>query len=140
MKCKQKKTDCHFNNGGTCDILTDTNFTRSCPFFKKRTAVKPRDWEFEGHNGNFRLVEGFDGRYFVSEYGEVINRKGDILSRKADKTGHPVVNLRRENGTWTTGRVAVLVANAFMPGYGAVEHIDGDVDNCELTNLIRIIN
>lgn len=138
MICKQKRADCHFNIGGDCEILRNTDFNRNCPFFKKRVIEKPKECEFEGHNGRFRLVSGFDGRYFVSEYGEVVNRRGDVLRRKYDKYQHPVVNLKSPNETYTCARVAVLVANAFMQGYGKVEHIDGDPDNCELTNLRRL--
>lgn len=137
MICTQKKNDCIFNYGGDCEVLNDTHFNRPCPFFKKRVLEKERDWEFEGHIGVFRLIKGFDGRYFVSEYGEVINRRGDTLNKKRDRMGHPIVSLKRPNDTWTTARVAVLVANAFVQGFGSVEHLDGDVDNCERFNLRR---
>lgn len=137
MNCLQKRKDCVFNYGGVCDVLSDTRFNRPCPFFKKRVLERERDWEFEGHMGVFRIVKGFDGRYFVSEYGEVINRRGDTLGRKPDRMGHPIVSLKRPNDSWTTARVAVLVANAFLQGYGTVEHIDGDVNNCDRHNLRR---
>lgn len=137
MICTQRKYDCIFCFNGECDILRDTHFSRACPFFKKRKTERIRDWEFDGHIGMFRVIEGFDGKYFVSEYGEVINRRGDTISRKKDRMGHPIVSLKRPTQTWTTARVAVLVANAFLQGVGSVEHIDGDVNNCERFNLRR---
>ena len=33
--CREGKYDCRFLHGGTrCVILTDTHFTRDCPFYK----------------------------------------------------------------------------------------------------------
>lgn len=138
MICVQNRDNCNFIANGHCTILHDTHFKRACPFFKPKVKACPRDYEFIGHIGNFRLIDGFDGRYFVSEYGEVINRKGETMSRKYDKYGCPVMCLRLPNGKQTTARVARLVANAFLPGAEPVENIDGDPDNCELTNLRRM--
>ena len=137
MICLQRRYDCTFNCERECEILRDTRFNRPCPFYKKRVLQRARDWDFPGHNGIFRQIEGYDGKYFISEYGEVINKRGDTINRKRDRQGHPIVALKRPNDSWTTARVAVLVANAFIQGYGTVEHIDGDVDNCERFNLRR---
>lgn len=34
--CKQKLSDCCANKGGYCIALTDTEFNRPCPFYKKK--------------------------------------------------------------------------------------------------------
>ena len=138
MICLQNRNDCIFNALGFCSILSDTHFRRACPFYKQQVEPPPRDYEFEGHNGTFRAVSGFGGKYYVSEYGEVINKKGNTLARKLDRYGYPVVQLRTLQNTQTTAKVARLVAMAFMSGVEQVEHIDGNKLNCELTNLRRI--
>lgn len=33
--CVQKRRDCNRYNNGVCVLLTDTNFKKKCPFYKK---------------------------------------------------------------------------------------------------------
>lgn len=38
--CKQKRTDCNRYQDGLCGLLTDSNFKKPCPFYKKKEAEK----------------------------------------------------------------------------------------------------
>ena len=39
-KCLQNRHDCFAcNSGGKCNILTNTEFKRKCPFYKKKVDV-----------------------------------------------------------------------------------------------------
>lgn len=39
-KCLQNRHDCFAcNSGNKCDILTNTEFKRKCPFYKKKVDV-----------------------------------------------------------------------------------------------------
>lgn len=139
MKCSQKRYNCIFISGEACKILSDTNFTRPCPFFKAGSGPVQRDYVFEGLNGVFREVGSYEGKYFVSDQGEVVTVRGRVLVRKHDRYGHPTVRLDRDYRKYSTHRVAKLVADAFLPPDGGcvIVHIDGDLDNCAAENLIR---
>ena len=137
MNCLQKRDNCIFNAFGRCEILSNTEFTRPCPFYKKGTGEVVQDHEIPGHNGIFRDIRGFGGRYYVSEYGEVISKYGNVIRFKYMKNGSPIVPLQRESGHVTTIKLDILVADAFIGGNGVVIHKDGDVLNCERWNLER---
>lgn len=137
MICLQDRTDCVFNAYGKCEILRDTKFNRPCPFYKKGTTEVIRDHYIQGKNGIFRDIQGFNGRYYIGEYGEVVSKYGNTITLKHTKSGKPIVQLQRASGNYTTITVAILVADAFLGGSGEVEHIDGDIRNCERWNLRR---
>lgn len=137
MICLQKKNNCIFNAYGKCEILSNTEFTRPCPFFKKNAIEIVRDHEFAGKNGIFRDIKGFGGRYFVSEYGEVVSKYGNSIHYKHTRNGKLIVQLQRVSGSYTTVNVDILVADAFLGGSGPVTHKDGNVLNNERWNLER---
>jgi hypothetical protein len=97
-------------------------------------------------------VEGYDGRYRVSDYGDVLSIARDVvrvingkqnithyperlLKQKLHKAGYFCVQLSKDSvGTeFFTHR---LVAKAFVEGEGVlVRHLDGDPTNCHWKNL-----
>lgn len=85
-------------------------------------------------------VDGFDGLYFVNKYGQVKNKKGEIMKQQ----------IKRTNGTcykslslWKDGRyykkyVHRLVAEKFIPnphGLEFINHKDEDGTNNVVENL-----
>ena len=138
MECKQKKYDCIFCSGDKCSILSDTNFSRPCPFFKRGTPTVIQERYFPNRAEKFKAIPGTANRYFVSELGEVVNWKGRPLTRKHNTHGMPIVTYTTESGHSTSRGVASLVADAFIPGTGQIIYLDGDVENCERWNLERI--
>ena len=138
MDCKQKKADCRFiTTKGNCKILSDTIFNRPCPFYKKGYGDIIGERHFPGMAEAFRAIENTGGKYYVSERGDVANSKGKLLARKHDRNGRAVVTITSISGRSTSRSVAVLVAEAFVPGAGAVVLLDGDPDNCEAWNIGR---
>ena len=88
--------------------------------------------------------------YYVSAEGEVKSTKGTIeriLKQKIAKNGYPQVNLTQRIGrkAHITVMVHKLVALAFLPapatppgrskGCSVVKHLDGNRQNCRVTNL-----
>lgn len=138
MECKQKKYDCIFCVGERCTILSDTNFNRPCPFFKRGIPTIEQERYFQGKAEAFKAIPGTANRYFVSELGEVVNWHGRPLSRKHNSHGMPIVTYTTESGKSTSRGVASLVADAFLPGAGMIGYKDGDPENCERWNLERI--
>ena len=140
MKCMQKREDCIFNTPRGCDILTDTHFTRPCPFFKKgkRTINSAEDIYVYGYAGVFKTIAGLEGLYYVNEDGLVYStRSKKFINWRHYKTGQVFVNLTKEDGLITAKLVDRLVADAFLGGKGGVIHLDGDLDNCNIWNLRR---
>lgn len=79
-------------------------------------------------------------RYWVSNMGRVYNSKSEkYLKGSYDKDGYVRVNLTKTNGKKQTLRVHRLVAMCFIfdqrPDQIQVNHLDGDVENNERTNL-----
>ena len=135
--CIQNRQNCIFNSHGRCEILTDTYFNRACPFFKQAPDEIIQDHYIKGKAGVYRDIRGFGGRYYIGEYGEVVSKFGNTMVITPNKSGKPTVQLQRPSGAWTTQTIAILVADAFIGGNGEVEHIDGDIRNCERWNLRR---
>lgn len=136
MKCIQEKYKCLFYRDGKCDILSDTHFKRPCPFYKERPNEVIADKFFDGVL--FRTVKGYDNKYYVSESGKVVNHMGKEL--KAGFMRDRLYVQLKDDLTLKTQRksVAVIVADAFIPGTGQVGYLDGDPKNCERWNLYRI--
>ena len=126
-----------FNIKTECDILNDTKFNRPCPFYKKNLGDKI-DVDIYMDGCYFRKVKGFNGRYFVSEYGEVITKGGITKAARINANGLMYVSLTLPNGNHTTRGVAQLVADAWLGGTGKIEFKDGDTTNCCVWNLRRV--
>lgn len=144
MECRQKKTNCMFYGEGRCRILSDTEFDRVCPFFKKGKDPYAVERIVEGHEGVFRKVCGYGERYYVSDLGEVMIGGGRFIKGRKGGRNSVVVELAYEyNGKKVTTLKPIhnLVADAFMlEGDGEIEHIDGDPSNNRLDNLRRKTN
>lgn len=92
----------------------------------------------------WRLVEGFSGKYEVSDFGRVRriaggrwNRPGGVLSVSVDSRGYPKVRLW-EACDGRTINVHRLVARAFIgqrPAGYEINHRDGNKLNCRRENL-----
>lgn len=86
----------------------------------------------------WRVIPGLDGKYYVSEYGNVMNIKtGCVLVDRIDRAGY------RELQLWVhskkiTFKIHRLVATAFIPNpYNLpfVLHGDNNKLNCHVSNL-----
>ena len=93
----------------------------------------------------WRAVLGYEGRYEVSDLGNVRSIRGSHGPRKVPRPvkaftvpeGYAQVSLRR-NRTFKSRRVHTLVAAAFIrePREGeVVRHLDGDPSNNRVSNL-----
>ena len=88
----------------------------------------------------WRDIEGYEGLYKVSEYGDVMaikNGKKKIISQSKNNVGYIKVNLYK-NGNHKTALVHRLVATAFCEGadyFTEVNHIDEDKTNNHYSNL-----
>ena len=86
----------------------------------------------------FKDVVGFEGIYFVSNFGNIKNSKGKIMKPRKDKDGYLLINLCRDKKS-TTFKVHRLVAIAFIPNFDTlkneVNHKDEVKSNNEVSNL-----
>lgn len=91
----------------------------------------------------WKLIEGFDGIYSVSNYGEVRNNKtGKLMKLRKNEKGYLRTNLTK-NGNQKSVRVHRLVAQAFIPNpenKPQVNHIDFDKENNCVNNLEWVTN
>lgn len=90
----------------------------------------------------WKWIKGFEGLYQISNFGRLKSfRKhndGYILSEKNQNGGYFTVNLFRGDGTRTTKRIHVLVAENFIgniPAGWHVHHKDGNKQNNNVSNL-----
>lgn len=82
-------------------------------------------------------IEGFEGLYQVSNYGNVKNRKGHIMRPATDKDKRQHLVLSKNGKQWTK-KVHRLVALAFIPNpcnYKEVNHKDENPSNNNVKNL-----
>lgn len=91
----------------------------------------------------WKLIEGFDGIYSVSNYGEVRNNKtGRLMKPIKNEKGYLRVGLTN-NGKLKCMRVHRLVAQAFIPNPDnkpEVNHIDFNKENNCVSNLEWVTN
>lgn len=91
----------------------------------------------------WKLIEGFDGIYSVSNYGEVRNnRTGKLMKPRKNEKGYLHIGLTK-NGKQKNMRVHRLVAQAFIPNpenKSQVNHIDFDKENNCVNNLEWVTN
>lgn len=105
---------------------------------------------------HWKPIAGFEGRYEVSDLGQVRSVSRQVISMGRSKQAYlrrikskiqashtwgakyPGVALVHEDGTKTRFMVHRLVAQAFIPnpsGYAVVNHLDSDTFNCRAGNL-----
>lgn len=91
----------------------------------------------------WKLIEGFDGIYSVSNYGEVRNNKtGKLMKLRKNEKGYLRTSLTK-NGNQKSVRVHRLVAQAFIPNpenKPQVNHIDFNKENNCVSNLEWVTN
>ena len=138
MKCQYADGRC-FALGAEreCLALSETTFANRCPFFKPSPTDYTIRYTFDNRPGTWVKVRGYNGKYYVSDRGEVMNAQRAYLQIHYRK-GRAFVRLY--DGTNTARYyVAVLVADAFIPGAGEgkVAHKDGNTLNCSAENLYR---
>lgn len=90
-------------------------------------------------NEVWKTIEGYDGRYQISNYGRVWNVvTQSYMKLQLKKTGYYSVNLMKPNKKAVTERVHRLVALYFCnkpEGCNVVNHIDSDKTNNCAKNL-----
>lgn len=86
----------------------------------------------------FKDVLGYDGRYQISDSGNVLSiTRGKLLKSAIDKDGYINISLFK-NGKSKKVRAHRLVALEFIPNpnnYPIVDHIDGNKSNNHYLNL-----
>ena len=122
---------------GECNCLDDTDWGgKSCPFYKQA----PHDYEtelvFERFKGRFKRVRGYEGKYYVSEYGQIINSVFQQINLYYTRGGMPYVKLYLHGGSINTS-LATIVADAWIKGHGKIDYLDHDPKNCTAQNLYR---
>lgn len=120
-----------------CGALEDTDWGGlSCPFYKPTEFDYDTELLFDKYDGRFKRVRGFCGKYYVSEYGQVINSVFQELNVYKSELGFPYCNLYLHGGT-TRIRLAAIVADAWVAGRGKIDFKDHDPTHCTAENIIR---
>lgn len=141
-KAVKKCTDCKIK-------LTPENKTKryhrcmDCERIRYKSVTKRNKEKivktFLKENPNIRRVEGFDGRYLVSNTGEVysLNETGiKQLSPGVNRSGYHVVCLF-VNGKASMKNVHRLVASAWIPNkYPHIKKIINHIDGNKLNNVV----
>lgn len=141
MTCPIYKKECNnLGVGRECLALTSTYFgKKSCPFYKPSKTDYKAKFVFKGREGVWKAIRGYEGKYFVSDFGEVYNYRNRQV--KVSYNGdRPFVSLEDNYGFVARHYVAVIVADAFLTGEGRICYRDGNRLNCKATNLYRSIS
>lgn len=88
-------------------------------------------------NEVWKDIDGYDGKYLVSNLGRIKNRNGLIMHQKPSKDGYIRI-LLFNNGKYKAEYPHILVAKAFLPKPEEkleVNHIDANKSNNTLQNL-----
>lgn len=121
------------------------SLSKSCVLQKKAYSERMANYKISKSKENasdlkveWKLIEGFDGIYSVSNYGEVRNNKtGRLMKQRKTEKGYLRVGLTN-NGKPKCMRVHRLVAQAFIPNPDdkpEVNHIDFNKENNCVNNL-----
>lgn len=96
----------------------------------------------ECYTEEWRAIEGFEGRYFVSSYGRVKSYSGSIRKLTPNKQGYLTVTLKSLGGseerTETQYKIHRLVWSMFIgdiPSGYVIDHINRDKSNNSIYNL-----
>ena len=114
---------------------------------QKRLDMSGKEMSLE----NWKDIPEWEGWYQVSDQGRVrsVDRnvhypdgsvrrfKGRLLSIRVGKVGYPAVDLCRQSRrkTYTVHSLIMLAFVGSRPEDMQVRHLDGDKDNCRLSNL-----
>ena len=88
-------------------------------------------------NSNFKEIEGYEGKYFINEYGMIHNGEKFMATYRIN-SGYDCIDLRDYQGNKRKWLVHRLVALNFLPtveGKNVVNHIDGVKTNNHVDNL-----
>lgn len=87
---------------------------------------------------DFVPIFGWENEYAIDKHGNVLSKLTDqFIEQSVDTNGYLMVHLYKD-GRRTCKRVHVMVAEAFIPNpqlLPVVNHIDGNKQNPEVTNL-----
>ena len=135
MKCTKGHSNC-FRCGpeGECLILTARPKRQPCSFYKRTEFDYDTPFLHEKYGGVWKMVRGWDGKYWVSNKGEVLGGHGIVTRRYLKDKAY--VRLY-DYGFISRTYVADLVADAFVPGDGEIIFKDKDFRNCKAENLER---
>lgn len=101
--------------------------------------MKGKEFSMEFEKEVWKDIEGYAGRYQVSNYGRIWNvATQSMMKPQMKKTGYYSINLMRANKKIVTERVHRLVALYFCPkpeGCNVVNHLDCDKTNNYYKNL-----
>lgn len=139
MRCQRVDRSCFAcMPEGECNALDDTDWGgAACPFYK----ATEHDYEVELHFepkyiGRFKRVRGFGDKYFVSEYGQVINNIQQEIQVYYSERGFPYVRLYLW-GSMIRVYLAAVVADAWVKGRGKLNFKDQDPKHCTAENIVR---
>lgn len=140
MRCQQKNWSCFAClPEGECNALDDTDCGGGkCSFYKEAQTDYDEEIIFEDCKfiGRFKRVRGFDGKYLVSEYGQVINSHREELTVYYSERNLPYVRLHIW-GSMIRIYLAAIVADAWIPGRGKLDFKDHDPTHCTAENIFR---
>lgn len=83
-------------------------------------------------------VPGYDGRYWATQYGEIVGTSGEKLADRTSKEDYLVVALYDVSGKRRDVAVHRVVAEAYLPnplGHNSIDHLDGNKRNNAPWNL-----
>lgn len=114
--------------------------TKSCGcLYKEQNVKSARDREKVTSKTEdvIRPIKGYEGKYWVTKSGLIINRKGEAIKEWDNGYGYMVVELRINN-TPKKHKVHRIVAENFIDNpnnYKEVNHKDEDKHNNRMSNL-----
>ena len=138
MRCHRVDKSCFAClSEGECSALSDTDWGgKSCPFYKPAPYDYDTELAFDKYIGRFKRVRGFGDKYYVSEYGQVINSVFQNINVYYNERGFPYCNLYHY-GTTVRMYLAAIVADAWVGGRGKIDFKDHNPANCVADNIIR---
>lgn len=87
-------------------------------------------------NEEWKCIEGYEGKYFVSNLGRIMNSKNHIMKPRLDKDGYELINLY-SNKNSRTFKVHRLVASAFIENGNLLENEVNHKDEIKSNNKVE---